>query len=278
MAAAVELTSGQDHTLTMASRHDTSKIKKSLRKVSEMEKSLGELGEIWEMENSHGEPGKMSEMEKSLATLLSHQIQLVHLKKLIWDELRFSRAGSLKHGAVHPYPSLPMEGMTVNQGGQDRSMFLMVTFDGGKYTSAIYEVKFKFGGEVDDMGGAGAPKPVATFSDFNVGVQRFFTAPNYMAVVVDKTIYALNMFKVDEIIAYSLKRKVNDDGDIAYSLLQLYKLNSLEIPDPPLQFGEFVTDYLVHLGNQDLVHVKTSTNEEYIEAGNWFMLTFGFTP
>ncbi|PQM41816.1 uncharacterized protein Pyn_09348 [Prunus yedoensis var. nudiflora] len=104
MAAVVELTSGQDHTLTMASRHDTSKIEKSLRKVSEMEKSLGELGEIWEMENSHGEPGKISEMEKSLAELLSHQIQLVHLKKLIWDELHISRAGSLKHGAVHPYP------------------------------------------------------------------------------------------------------------------------------------------------------------------------------
>ncbi|PQP97122.1 uncharacterized protein Pyn_16188 [Prunus yedoensis var. nudiflora] len=72
MAAAIELTSGQDHTLTMASRHDTLKIEKSLRKVLEMEKSLGELGEIWGMENSHGEPGKISEMEKSLAALLSH--------------------------------------------------------------------------------------------------------------------------------------------------------------------------------------------------------------
>ncbi|KAL6281279.1 hypothetical protein ACE6H2_018160 [Prunus campanulata] len=394
MAAAIELTSGQDHTLTMASRHDTSKIEKSLRKVSEMEKSLGELGEIWEMKNSHGEPGKISEMEKSLAELLSHQIQLVHLKKLIWDELHICRASSLKHGAVHPYPG---------SGGQDRSVFLMVTFDGGKYTGAIYEVKFKFGGEVDDMGGGGAPKPVATFNDFNVRGARIFNRselyvftdedwdkpdlssfrgsifntktrkldsftpstvqfkacgtvvsaygtlyfleakgrsrslgfgkynPNkkdwvrlplfpfsyeYImnvtgrAVVVGETIYALNMFKVDAIIAYSLRRKVDDDGDIAYSLVQLYKLNGLEIADPPLQFGEFVTDYLVHLGNQDIVHVKSGTNEECdevqhlcittfqivqegtrhmietlhsivlpvdIEAGNWFMLTFGFT-
>ncbi|XP_016652711.1 PREDICTED: uncharacterized protein LOC107882024 [Prunus mume] len=401
MVAAIELTSGQDHTLTMASRHNTSKIEKSLCKVSEMDKSLRELGEIWEMENSHGEPGKISEMEKSLAALLSHQIQLVHLKKLIWDELCFSRAGSCKHGTVHPYPSLPMEGMTVNQGGQDRSVFLMVTFDGGKYTGAIYEVKFKFGGEVDDMGGGGAPKPVATFSDFNVRGARIFDrselyvftdedwdkpdlssfrgsifnmktrkldsfTPSTVqfkprgtvvsaygtlyfleakgrsrslgfgkynpdkkdwvrlplfpfsyeyimkvtgyavcyglilytlcdrhrkldvvafhvgtnnwkrvqtntyipfrgrAVVVGETIYALNMLEVDEIIAYSLERKVNDDGDIAYSLVQLYRLNGLEIADPPLQFGEFVTDYLVHLGNQDLVHVKTGKPQHNI--------------
>ncbi|CAB4273315.1 unnamed protein product [Prunus armeniaca] len=36
------------------------------------------------------------------------------------------------------------------------------------YNAAIYEVKFKFGGEVDDMGGGGAPEPVATFSPFNI--------------------------------------------------------------------------------------------------------------
>ncbi|XP_016651269.1 PREDICTED: uncharacterized protein LOC103338387 isoform X2 [Prunus mume] len=130
-------------------------------------------------------------------------------------------------------------------------------------------------------------------------------------MIVGKTIYALHMFQTEAIIAYSLEMKEDDDGDIAYSLVQLCKLNGLEIADPPLEFDELVTDYLVHLGNQDFVHVKTATNEECddvqhlcittfqivqegrrhmietlhsivlpvkIEDCNWFLLTFGFTP
>ncbi|KAI5330010.1 hypothetical protein L3X38_029407 [Prunus dulcis] len=106
MAAAVELTSGQDHSLTMASPQDellakTSKIKKSLRKIWEMERSLGELGLIWEMENYERELG---ENENYPAPILGEQIQLLDLKKLILKELRLlrrpNRAGN---GAVHPY-------------------------------------------------------------------------------------------------------------------------------------------------------------------------------
>ncbi|CAL8125334.1 unnamed protein product [Prunus armeniaca] len=447
MAAAVDFTSGQDHALMMASRQDellakTSKIKKSLHKIWEMEKSLGELARIWEMENYQGE---LRENEKYLPTLLA----LLDLKKLISKELcllRPSRAGSCKHGDVHPYPSLPMEGMTVNQ-GQERSVFLMVNFVRGKYTGALYEIKFNFGGELKDMG---APRPVAKFSSFNVRGARIFdrsqlyvfteegsdqlclrsfggfifdtktgnldpltestvqfkprgtfvsaygtlyflegkspsepsrclgfgkydpdkkdwvrmrlfpfsygytmrvtgyavcyglilytlsdlhrnfdvvafhvarkdwirvevetyTPFQGRAVVVGETIYALNSSNGEEIIAYSLKRKEDDNGGTTYSLVQLFKLNDLEIAVPPLQFGEFVTSYLVHLGNQDFVHVKTATNKECdevqhvcittfqivqgrrhiietlhstilpmdIEARNWFSLKFCFTP
>ncbi|CAB4280972.1 unnamed protein product [Prunus armeniaca] len=447
MAAAVNFTSSQDHALTMASRQDEllgkiSKIQKSLPKISEMENSLSELGQIWEMEKSLGELGKISEMEKSLAAL----------KKLISEELGLLRPFSRKHGAVRPYPSLPMvenASTTVNQ-GEDRSLFLMVTFTGGN-TDALYEVKFKFGGEVEDMGGGGPLEPVATFSsstylgarifdrsqlyvfseegwdkpcvrsfggyifdtktraldrltpstvqfkqhgtvvsaygtlyfleaktEFIEGSALYFGKYNHdkkdwvqmprfpfsytftmgvigyavgygiilfilsdlhgnfdvvafhvgrqnwkrveigtcipfrgRAMIVGKTIYALHMFQTEAIIAYSLEMKEDDDGDIAYSLVQLCKLNGLEIADPPLEFDELVTDYLVHLGNQDFVHVKTATNEECddvqhlcittcqivqegrrhmietlhsivlpvkIEDCNWFLLTFGFTP
>ncbi|XP_034203842.1 uncharacterized protein LOC117618368 [Prunus dulcis] len=411
MAAAVDSTSGQDHALTLASRQDelmrkTSKIKKSLHKIWEMEKSLGELARIWEMENSQGELG---EKEKYQPTLLA----LLDLKKLISKELcllRPNRAGSCKHGAIHPYPSLPMEGMTVNQ-RKDKSVFLMVSFVRGKYTDAIYEIKFKFGGELKDMG---APEPVAKFSSFNVRAARIFersqlyvfteegsdklrlrsfggfilntktgnldpltesavkfrprgtfvsaygtvyfleerwpwirsqslgfgkynpdkkdwvrmplfpfsyrfimmvtgyavcyslilyqlsdmhrnldvvafhvarkdwirvevdtsTPFRGRAVVVGQTIYAINLYNAEEIIAYSLKRKEDDDGGTTYSLVQLFKLNGLEIADPPLQFGELVSAYLVHLGNQDFVHVKTATNKECDEVQHVCITTF----
>ncbi|PQM41814.1 hypothetical protein Pyn_09346 [Prunus yedoensis var. nudiflora] len=90
---AAELTSGQDHALTMASCQDellakTSKIKKSLRKIWAMEKSLR----------------KLRENKKYLAALLAQKIQLIDLKKLISKELRLlrrSRADSRKHGSVH---------------------------------------------------------------------------------------------------------------------------------------------------------------------------------
>ncbi|KAL6279866.1 hypothetical protein ACE6H2_016747 [Prunus campanulata] len=429
---AAELTLSQDHALTMASCQDellakTSKIKKSLRKIWAMEKSLRELGEN----------------EKYLAALLAQKIQLIDLKKLISKELRLlrsSRANSRKHGL----PMVENASTTVNH-GEDRSLFLMVTFLKGKYTNAIYEVKFKFGGEVDDMGarvarvaklsgsthlGArifdrsqlyvfseeGWDKPCVdsfggyifdtktraldrltpstvqfkqhgtivsaygalyfletetefvqspglffgkynpdkkdwvqlppfpfslrfamevtgyavgygvilyTLSDlrgnidviaFHVGKKNWkrveigtCTPFQGRAVVVGETIYALNHFRTDEITAYSLRRKVVDDSDIAYSLVQQFKLNGLDIADPPLPFYRLMTDYLVHLGNQDFVHVKTGTYEECdevqhlcittfqivqgmietlhstvlpvkIDVHNWFMLTLGFTP
>ncbi|BBH03932.1 hypothetical protein Prudu_014934, partial [Prunus dulcis] len=398
---AAELTSG--HALTTASCQDellakTSKIKKSLRKIWAMEKSLRELGEN----------------EKYLAALLAQKIQLIDLKKLISKQLRLlrpSRADSQKHGL----PMVENASTMINQ-GEDRSLFLMVTFLRGKYTDAIYEVKFKFGGEVDDMGAQVAR--VAKFSgSTHLGARLFDRSQLYVfseegwdkpcvdsfggyifdtktraldrltpstvqfkqhgklcrhmahfiflkpkqnsykvqayslgnttlirrigckclrfhflitllcgknwkqveigtctpfqgrAVVVGETIYALNRLKEDEIIAYSLRRKVVDDGDIAYSLVRQFKLNGLDIADPPLQFDGPVTDYLVHLGNQDFVHVKTGTNEECdegevqhlcvttfqivqgmietlhstvlrvkIDVRNWFMLTLGFTP
>ncbi|BBN69072.1 hypothetical protein Prudu_730S000300, partial [Prunus dulcis] len=336
MAAAVDFTSSQDHALTMASRQDEilgkiSKIQKSLPKISEMENSLSELGQIWEMEKSLGELGKISEMEKSLAAL----------KKLISEELGLLRPFSRKHGAVRPYPSLPMvenASTTVNQ-GEDRSLFLMVALTGGKYRTALYEVKFKFGGEVEDMGGGGPLEPVATFGPSNyLGARIFDRSQLYVfseegwdkpcvrsfgGYIFDTKTRALDrltpstvQFKqhgtvvsaygtlyfleaktefvegsalyfgkynhdkkdwvqmprfpfshtfttfTEAIIAYSLEMKEDDDGDIAYSLVQLCKLNGLEIADPPLQFDELVTDYLVHLGNQDFVHVKTASNEE----------------
>ncbi|XP_016651090.1 PREDICTED: uncharacterized protein LOC107881576 [Prunus mume] len=167
MAAAA---SSQDHVLTMASLQDEllgkiSKIQKSLPKILEMENSLSELGQIWEMEKSLGELGKISKMEKSLAAL----------KKLISEKLDLLLPVSRKHGAVRPYPSLPMvenASTTVNQ-GEDRSLFLMVTFTGGN-TAAVYEVKFKFGGEVEDMGGGGPLEPVATFSSSSYLGARIF--------------------------------------------------------------------------------------------------------
>ncbi|KAI5330003.1 hypothetical protein L3X38_029400 [Prunus dulcis] len=106
MAVAVELTSGQDHALTMASPQDellakTSKIKKSLRKMWEMDRSLGELGRIWEMENYQGELG---ENENYLAPILGKQIQLLDLKKLILKDLRLLRPSRVSSGAIRPYP------------------------------------------------------------------------------------------------------------------------------------------------------------------------------
>ncbi|BBN67812.1 hypothetical protein Prudu_193S000200, partial [Prunus dulcis] len=366
---AAELTSG--HALTTASCQDellakTSKIKKSLRKIWAMEKSLRELGEN----------------EKYLAALLAQKIQLIDLKKLISKQLRLlrpSRADSQKHGL----PMVENASTMINQ-GEDRSLFLMVTFLRGKYTDAIYEVKFKFGGEVDDMGaqvarvakfsgsthlGArlfdrsqlyvfseeGWDKPcvdsfggyifdtktraldrltpstvqfkqhgkvvsaygtlyfLETETEFVQGSGLFFGKYNpnkkdWVQMPSFPFSYNFTMWE-DEIIAYSLRRKVVDDGDIAYSLVRQFKLNGLDIADPPLQFDGPVTDYLVHLGNQDFVHVKTGTNEECdegevqhlcittfqivqgmietlhstvlrvkIDVRNWFMLTLGFTP
>ncbi|BBN68890.1 hypothetical protein Prudu_626S000300, partial [Prunus dulcis] len=340
MAAAVDFTSSQDHALTMASRQDEilgkiSKIQKSLPKISEMENSLSELGQIWEMEKSLGELGKISEMEKSLAAL----------KKLISEELGLLR------------PSVANMGPFV----------LTQAFTGGKYRTALYEVKFKFGGEVEDMGGGGPLEPVATFGPSKyLGARIFDRSQLYVfseegwdkpcvrsfgGYIFDTKTRALDrltpstvQFKqhgtvvsaygtlyfleaktefvegsalyfgkynhdkkdwvqmprfpfshtfttnfdvvafhvgdrigkewklalTEAIIAYSLEMKEDDDGDIAYSLVQLCKLNGLEIADPPLQFDELVTDYLVHLGNQDFVHVKTATTKNVmIECGDY---------
>ncbi|CAB4279166.1 unnamed protein product [Prunus armeniaca] len=102
--------------------------------------------------------GKISEMEKSLAALSDQQIQLVHLTKSIAEQLRLLRASvtgasvntctpNPNDGALHPYPSLPMEiegehaSMMVNQ-GEARSVYLVVSFWS---KTAIYEVKFRHG-------------------------------------------------------------------------------------------------------------------------------------
>ncbi|KAL6281294.1 hypothetical protein ACE6H2_018175 [Prunus campanulata] len=358
--------------------------------------------------------GKISEIEKSLAALSTQQIQLVDLKKSIWEELhllRASRARAHKHGAVHPYPSLPMKehaSMTVNRGAQ-RSVFLVMTYN-TESTGALYEVKFKYGGEVDDMGGGAALEPVVKFSRFKTGARifnysqlyvftkdgcdklclrsfdtksktlldpsintslefkpsgtvvsaydklyfledasRFVTDPlpsfakynpdkknweqmpefplrypfrwvtgyavcygiilyalfdgrqssdvvafhvgkqnwnkvevdthDYTpfrgrAVVVGETIYAMNLFGVNEIIAFSLKMNKCDNGSIAYSLIKLCKLDGLKIASPPCPFDELENDYLVHLGNHDFFHVTTGNNFEFYKVQHLCITTF----
>ncbi|PQP98741.1 uncharacterized protein Pyn_40475 [Prunus yedoensis var. nudiflora] len=53
-----------------------------------------------------------------------------------------------------------------------------------------------------------------------------------------------------------------DDGGVAYSLSKLFQLHEgLNIASPPLPFYELITEYLVHLGNQDFVHVITGSCE-----------------
>ncbi|CAL9031258.1 unnamed protein product [Prunus brigantina] len=134
-AAAAELTLGQGHTLTMASHQD----EVHCGKISEMEKSAG----------------KISEMEKTLG-------QLLDLSKSITQELHLLRPPCTvieNYNPRHPnpepydlYPSLPQDWehllMTVNQ-GESRSVCLFVSsYEDKEHTNAVYEVKFKHGGEV----------------------------------------------------------------------------------------------------------------------------------
>ncbi|PQM41808.1 uncharacterized protein Pyn_09340 [Prunus yedoensis var. nudiflora] len=139
--AAAELTLGQGHTLTMASHQD-----ELLCKILEIEKSLG----------------KIPEMEKTLG-------QLLDWFKSITQELRLLRPGPPvttrplpctvienynpnQEEAYVLYPSLPKDWehslMTVNQ-GESRSVCLFVSsIEDEEHTNAVYEVKFKHGGEV----------------------------------------------------------------------------------------------------------------------------------
>ncbi|CAB4267947.1 unnamed protein product [Prunus armeniaca] len=100
-------------------------------------------------------------------------------------------------------------------------------------TGALYEVKFKYGGEVDDMGGGAALEPLVKFSRFNTAARIFnrsqlyalfdgrqssdvvafhpgkenwnkvevdthdYTSFRGRAVVVGETIYTMNLFDVD---------------------------------------------------------------------------------
>ncbi|CAL9031261.1 unnamed protein product [Prunus brigantina] len=358
--------------------------------------------------------GKISEIEKSLAVLSTQHIQLVDLKKSIWEELHLlcaSRACAHKHGAVHPYPSLPMvehASMTVNR-GEHGSVFLVMTCN-RENTGALYEVKFKYGGEVDDMGGGATLEPVDKFSRFKTGARIFNRSQLYIftkddcdklclrsfdtktrkldpfitttlefkpsrtvvsaydrlyflenaspfeedplpsfakynpdkknwermpefpfsypfprrvtgyavcygiilytlfdglkssnvvafhvgkenwnkvevdthdytpfrgrAVVVGKTIYAMNLFVVDEIIAFSLKMNKRNDGSIAYSLIKLCKLDGLKIASPPCPFEGLKNDSLVHLGNHDFFHVTTGNNFEFYKVQHLCITTF----
>ncbi|KAL6274547.1 hypothetical protein ACE6H2_025239 [Prunus campanulata] len=139
--AAAELTSSQGHALTMASHQDD-----LLGKISEMEKSVG----------------KISEMEKTLG-------QLLDWSKSITQELRLRQPGppvmteplppstvieycNPNHEADDLYPSLPGDGehasITANQ-GEARSVYLFVSsYEDDEHANAVYEVKFKHGGEV----------------------------------------------------------------------------------------------------------------------------------
>ncbi|XP_008237716.1 PREDICTED: uncharacterized protein LOC103336452 isoform X3 [Prunus mume] len=395
------------------------------------------------------------------------QKSLVDWKKSTMEEFRLIRSSSTSptpsetaviDGSPN-HPSLPMDrdhaSLTVNQ-GEDRSVFLIVSFSKGECCHAIYEVKFKHGGEVDDMGGGEVPAlleptakisrivqsarifdlsqiylftqdgddrprdmsfggyvfdtkdrklyssipptleckrsgtvvsaydglyyledtssfikdpdpsfekydpvkkawqqlPTFPFSDdlpmdvmgyavcygiilysfwdlkkdfglaaFHVGrgdwnrvkVDSYAYAPfRGRAVVVGEYIYALHVFEKDEIIGFSLRMDKDEDGGVAYSLSNVLRLRGLEIANPPLPFYEYKSDYLIHLGNQDLLHVKTGSIEEHrdvqhlcittfqivvrevgwhmiktlhssvlradIEGRDWFFINFGFTP
>ncbi|KAI5327067.1 hypothetical protein L3X38_026463 [Prunus dulcis] len=116
---------------------------------------------------------KLSVMEKSLT-------KVVDFIESMMEDIRLVRASIVnlsrpkttvipnEDEVVNPYPSSTEEGehapMTMYQ-GEDRSVILVVSLYDGKYTNAIYEIKFKGG----DMVGRGAKtpvhKPLPTFSD-----------------------------------------------------------------------------------------------------------------
>ncbi|KAL6279973.1 hypothetical protein ACE6H2_016854 [Prunus campanulata] len=75
------------------------------------------------------------------------------------------------------------------------------------------------------------------------------------AVVVGEIIYSV--YGEEELIAFGFKMYKGDDGSIVYFLSQLFVLEGLEIVRPPLPYEDHETKYLVDLGNNNFVHVKT---------------------
>ncbi|CAL9030771.1 unnamed protein product [Prunus brigantina] len=141
-AAAALLTSGQDvqdHAWMLVD----SRQSEVRRNIYLIKKYMCELYDRTEIDKSLGKLGNISKMEKSLA-------QLVDLTKSMLEQIRSLQP--TVHKAVNPYPSLPIDSehasMTVNQGAI-RSVYL-ITSDFGieERSNAIYGVKFKHGGGV----------------------------------------------------------------------------------------------------------------------------------
>ncbi|KAL6281295.1 hypothetical protein ACE6H2_018176 [Prunus campanulata] len=94
------------------------------------------------------------------------------------------------------------------------------------------------------------------------------------AVVAGETIYAMILFEVDEIIAFSLKMNKRYDDSNAYSLIKLCKLDGLKIVSPPYPFDGLENDYLVHLGNHNFFHVTTGYNFKFYKVQHLCITTF----
>ncbi|XP_016651351.1 PREDICTED: uncharacterized protein LOC103336655 isoform X2 [Prunus mume] len=84
------------------------------------------------------------------------------------------------------------------------------------------------------------------------------------AVVVGKSIYAINMPREEEIVAFSFDMVEGDGGDIEYSLIKQFVLHGLQIEQPPFEFCLARKQFLIHLGNQDFFHIKISPCESIV--------------
>ncbi|CAB4288326.1 unnamed protein product [Prunus armeniaca] len=138
---AAELTSDQGHALTMASRQDyllgkILEMEKSMVKIPEMEKTMGQLFDLM----------------KSITQELRLQGPSLEITMTPLPPSTVMEYRNPNHEAHDLYQSLPDNwehaSMTVTQ-GEARSVCLLVSSYGdGIYTNAVYEVKFKHGGEV----------------------------------------------------------------------------------------------------------------------------------
>ncbi|XP_016651793.1 PREDICTED: uncharacterized protein LOC103340779 isoform X2 [Prunus mume] len=264
--AAAELTSGQGHDLTMASRQDD-----LLGKISEMEKSMD----------------KLPEMEKILG-------QLFDLMKSITQELRLQGPSPAitttplppstvmeyrnpNHEAHDLYQSLPDDwehaSMTVNQ-GEARSICLLVSSYGdGIYTNAVYEVKFKHGGEVPVI------RHVAKFREgYCPQVARVFNHSN-LYYFGDDGGFIVDMETWSK---YSSMPPIpapnNSQETIVYAYDKVYYLarrSSLQPVTEP-SFGRYDPNQkcLVHLGNHDFFYVQTGWCDSHLKVQYLSTTTF----
>ncbi|XP_021826052.1 uncharacterized protein LOC110766941 [Prunus avium] len=180
--------------------------------------------------------GKLSEIEKALAEAVARRAQLHRLWKSVLEELRPLRdrvASAIVASARGAYRSFPTE-------GEARSVFLVVSFIGGKYSGALYEVKFNQKGEY--VGGGGVCnepppleppllEPVANFTGgYIIRGARIFNRAK---------LYLLPEETIDEI--FELENPKSLDGFMfdtsAGSLLPL------KPPKGPRPFGALVSAY-----------------------------------
>ncbi|KAL6279178.1 hypothetical protein ACE6H2_016059 [Prunus campanulata] len=97
------------------------------------------------------------------------------------------------------------------------------------------------------------------------------------AVVVGESIYALSRLEEEEIVAFSFEMVEGDGGDIEYSLIKQFVLRGLQIEQPPFAFFDPFFDlekqFLIHLGNQDFFHVKTTSTVEPLGQVKYVCIT-----